>query len=157
MGLVTWLNSVRRWARRHFNERRSRKARGPAVIAAAAGAGGTAVAVAGAVRPLPGDHGEEPEDDEENVEGLLALLRAFSLPLRLIVDNVQIVTSFTKSMRIPWPTIYYSITSVLSIINLNFVRLPSAACTAPNPVRAAKGVTMAASGRRTIPSLFAAG
>lgn len=55
-----------------------------------------------------------------------------SEPLRVVTTCVQIVSSFQRTMRIPWPRVYYDVSSRLSFLDLNFMRLPRAACAAPS-------------------------
>ena len=45
----------------------------------------------------------------------------------------QIVSTFIRSLDIPWPHIFVTTMGKVSIINLNLVRLPKAACLSPQP------------------------
>jgi hypothetical protein len=48
--------------------------------------------------------------------------------VRLVIDQVQIVSSFTATMRIPWPAVFFRIVGVTSVLNLNLIELPNTAC-----------------------------
>jgi len=45
----------------------------------------------------------------------------------------QIVSTFIKSLDIPWPAAFTVVMSKVNIVNLNLVQLPAAACLNPNP------------------------
>ena len=45
----------------------------------------------------------------------------------------QIVSTFLKSLDIPWPSIFGTIMARVSVVNLNLVQLPKTACLNPNP------------------------
>lgn len=46
---------------------------------------------------------------------------------------VQIVSTFLKSLDIPWPSIFGTIMARVSVVNLNLVQLPKTACLNPSP------------------------
>jgi hypothetical protein len=48
--------------------------------------------------------------------------------VRLVIDQVQIVSSFTSTMRIAWPAVFFRIVGVTSVLNVNFIELPNTAC-----------------------------
>ncbi len=47
--------------------------------------------------------------------------------------RTQIVSTFLKSLDIPWPSIFGSIMARVNVVNLNLVQLPKTACLNPSP------------------------
>lgn len=45
----------------------------------------------------------------------------------------QIISTFLKSLDVPWPSVFGATMSRVSVINLNLVELPAAACLHPSP------------------------
>ena len=62
---------------------------------------------------------------------VLGLLSFFAEPLALVVESLQIVSSFKSTTRVPWPLTYRRYVGRLSIINFNFLHLPKSACATP--------------------------
>jgi hypothetical protein len=63
-----------------------------------------------------------------------ALLRIYDftqVPLRLMVETLQIISSFRKTMLLAWPPVYTAIIKRLTILNFSFLTLPSTACATP--------------------------
>ena len=50
-----------------------------------------------------------------------------------MINFYQIVSTFIRSLDIPWPHVFVSTMGKISLINLNLVRLPKAACLTPQP------------------------
>ena len=59
---------------------------------------------------------------------MLARVRA---PLRLLVDTLQIVASFQRTLRVPWPPVFYAFASRFVLLNFGFLRLPTSGCGSP--------------------------
>jgi hypothetical protein len=45
----------------------------------------------------------------------------------------QIVSTFLKSLDIPWPHIFGVVMARVNVVNLNLVQLPKTACLNPSP------------------------
>ena len=45
----------------------------------------------------------------------------------------QIVSSFLRSLDVPWPHVFQSLMAKMGIINLNLLQLPKSACLHPQP------------------------
>eukprot|EP00854_Cymbomonas_tetramitiformis_P002339 gene2339-3066_t len=76
---------------------------------------------------------EEEEDPVDIMQDLHDRFEGMLASFRTIINFLQIVTSFTRTMDIPWPTIFYSFSANLAIVRLNMVQLPVMACTSPEP------------------------
>ena len=64
----------------------------------------------------------------------LSATAAFTLvPARIVLENLQIISSFKRTMRLGWPRIFDRVISRLNFLNLSLLTLPSTACTTPNP------------------------
>ena len=61
----------------------------------------------------------------------LALVAFFAEPLTLVMESLQIVSSFRNSTRVAWPFTYTRFVGRLSIVNFNFLHLPKSACATP--------------------------
>ena len=44
---------------------------------------------------------------------------------------LQIISSFNNSLAVPWPAVYRSMTSALSVVSLQLLKLPTMACISP--------------------------
>jgi hypothetical protein len=66
-----------------------------------------------------------------NLAKVVRRLDFCSIPLRMSVEYLQIIGSFRATMSIPWPAVYTSIESRLSILDFNFLNMPSTACSTP--------------------------
>jgi hypothetical protein len=62
---------------------------------------------------------------------LLSTIAFFSEPLMLLIENLQIVSSFQRTLRVQWPASFYKAIGRLSILNFNFLALPKTACATP--------------------------
>ena len=47
--------------------------------------------------------------------------------------GAEIASTFLKSLDVPWPSVFGAAMSRISLINLNLVELPAAACLHPSP------------------------
>jgi predicted outer membrane repeat protein len=52
---------------------------------------------------------------------------------KILINFYQIVSTFIKTLDIPWPHVFTATMGKISVINLNLVRLPKAACMNPKP------------------------
>lgn len=68
---------------------------------------------------------------DAQIDGFSQALSKMGEPVRLVIDQIQIMSSFTRTMRIDWPPIFFKIISVLSVLNFDFLQLPSTACMTP--------------------------
>ena len=68
---------------------------------------------------------------DRQIEGFLKAVQRMGEPVRLVIDQIQIMSSFTRTMRIDWPPIFFNIISVLDVLNFDFLQLPSTACMSP--------------------------
>ena len=59
-------------------------------------------------------------------------LRDLKEPVKVILEQSQILTSFTKTMQIHWPSIFFKVIAILQLTNLDFVKIPKVACLFPN-------------------------
>jgi len=132
------------------------EARKSAVAAMMASMEGEGVALASAATQrlssmvgvdLPGGDGEGDELGEEEGddfygatgEALELLEKARRLAEKaqkygkIVINFYQIVSTFIRSLDIPWPHVFITTMGKISIINLNLVRLPKAACLSPEP------------------------
>ena len=60
------------------------------------------------------------------------VLGASVLPLKMIIENLQIVSAFKKTLRLPWPNAFGQILARLSFVSGSFLALPKIACTIPD-------------------------
>jgi hypothetical protein len=80
---------------------------------------------------------------------LLLLAGYVNLPLKILVDSVQIVSSFQRTMRVAWPAVFYRVMAGVNILNFSFLRIPSASCATPssaNFFQAFNGITLGITG-----------
>ncbi len=61
----------------------------------------------------------------------LAVYEFTAVPVRLMVESLQIIASFRKTMLLSWPPVYTAIIKRLTILNFSFLTLPSSACATP--------------------------
>ncbi len=45
------------------------------------------------------------------------------------------MSSFSANLYVPWPEIYYSLANRLSVVSLQFLKLPTLACVQPEGAR----------------------
>ena len=99
--------------------------------------------VAAAAELVGEDMSESDSDDEDYVFGETgAMLDMYYTAQRLLdkaqkygkilINFYQIVSTFLRSLDVPWPHIFVSVMGKVNIINLNLVHLPKAACMSPN-------------------------
>jgi len=69
----------------------------------------------------------------QGFDGLEELVEQLQRVAKILVNFYQIVSTFIKSLDIPWPSAFTVIMSKVNIINLNLVQLPAAACLNPSP------------------------
>ena len=48
------------------------------------------------------------------------------------VSSPQIVSSFSANLFVPWPSIYFALANALSVVSLQFLKLPDVACVQPD-------------------------
>jgi hypothetical protein len=53
-------------------------------------------------------------------------------PVRMVVENLQIISSFKRTMHIAWPPVFNSVVRRASLVDFNFLRLPTSACNTPD-------------------------
>ena len=77
------------------------------------------------------------------VPNVIAFVRYMVEPGRILLDTIQIVSSFKRTIRVSWPVIFRRVLARLQIFNLNFLELPTVACSlAPaNYYRSFNGTT----------------
>ena len=63
---------------------------------------------------------------------LSAVLDVVSEPATIVVESLQIVSSFQRTMHINWPPLYFHIMAKLNIVNFSFLRFPNTACATPH-------------------------
>ena len=112
------------------------------------GAGAALSAMTGVHAVLNEPDGEEELDDDgeqgEDVYGatgasldlvyyLQRMVDKTQNYLKIAINFYQIVSTFIKTLDIPWPAVFTLTMSKISVINLNLVHLPKAACMSPNP------------------------
>ena len=54
-------------------------------------------------------------------------------PLRVIVGFWQVISSFSDTLYVPWPAVYYHYSSGIDVARLQFLALPKLACITPEP------------------------
>ena len=52
-------------------------------------------------------------------------------PVRIIISFWQVVSSFSNSLYVPWPNVYYALASSLNVVSLQFLKLPAISCIQP--------------------------
>ena len=52
-------------------------------------------------------------------------------PLRVIVGFWQVISSFSGTLYVPWPTVYYHYASGVDVTRLEFLKMPKLACITP--------------------------
>ena len=62
---------------------------------------------------------------------IFAFLRYMAEPLFILIECLQIVSSFSHTTHAPWPQLFRSSLGRLSTLNANFIRLPKVACLSP--------------------------
>jgi hypothetical protein len=66
------------------------------------------------------------------VARVLSLLGVLTPHLVIAINSLQIVSSFSRTMDVAWPRVLHYLMNGLSLLNLNILRIPSAACATPN-------------------------
>jgi len=75
------------------------------------------------------------------INGLLESISSFFNQLsaawvrygKILINFYQIVSTFLKSLSVPWPRSFVTAMARVSVINLNLAQLPKTACLNPNP------------------------
>jgi len=62
---------------------------------------------------------------------LMRLNKFAAVPQKMTVNELQIISSFKKTMLLAWPSVFSSIMSRLNILNFHFLALPQSACQTP--------------------------
>lgn len=89
--------------------------------------------------PLGGGSGEEAPGRHSAVRHALlthtsllaSVLDLVSEPATIVMESLQIVSSFQRSMHVNWPPIYFFVMTKVNIINFSFLRFPKTACATP--------------------------
>ena len=98
------------------------------------------VSYVGFLRPLFGGQDAHNADTSKRSAGhaalahvtlLSAVLEMVSEPLTIVVESLQIVSSFQRTMHINWPPLDFHIMAKLNIVNFSFLRFPNTACATP--------------------------
>ena len=112
----------------------ARQAQSNGAATAVAGLVGSAAAEAMLSEEL-GDEEVKSEDAEDAVSELLHALTDITNQAskygKIVINFFQIVSTFLRSIDVSWPPIFIDTMSKISVINLNWVRLPKAACLNP--------------------------
>ena len=74
------------------------------------------------------NQGEASNNIFERLDDLLDTLQGFT---KILVNLYQIVSTFLKSLDVPWPSVFVGMMSKVNLVNLNLTRLPKAACLNP--------------------------
>jgi hypothetical protein len=61
----------------------------------------------------------------------VAIVAFFAEPASMLVEQLQIISSFKRTMNVPWPDLFRSTMGRLNFVNFNFLHLPSSACAMP--------------------------
>ena len=69
-------------------------------------------------------------DAMDELEELVEKLQRVS---KIVLNFYQVVSTFLKSLDVPWPAIFGSLMARVSVVNLNLVQLPKTACLNPSP------------------------
>lgn len=69
----------------------------------------------------------------EGFDGLEDLVEQVRRVAKILINFYQIVSTFIRSLDIPWPSAFTVVMSKVNIINLNLVQSPAAACLNPSP------------------------
>ena len=115
------------------------------------------VSYVGFLRPLFGGRDAHDPDMSRRMAGhaalahvtlLSAVLEMVSEPLTIVVESLQIVSSFQRTMHINWPPLYFHIMAKLNIVNFSFLRFPNTACATPavSFYQELNGITIGVSG-----------
>jgi hypothetical protein len=82
-------------------------------------------------------NGDGLEDETGEVLDLMDMLEDFAETAqkmgKIFCNFYQIVSTFLKSLDIPWPAAFSVVMARVSVVNLNLVQLPKAACLNPSP------------------------
>ena len=62
------------------------------------------------------------------MERLVSLARFSAVPAKMVIENLQIIGSFERTMRVRWPGIFQQLALEFRGLNLNFLKLPTTAC-----------------------------
>ena len=75
-----------------------------------------------------------------------SVLRFLTVPARLVVEFLQIISSFRRTLAVQWPGTFKAIVGRLNLLNFNFIALPSSACSTPDSsfYQVFNGITIAA-------------
>ena len=68
----------------------------------------------------------------QRVTLIAAVLDVISEPSTIVLESLQIVSSFQRTMHIKWPPLYFRVMAKLDIVNFSFLRFPKTACATPN-------------------------
>ena len=61
------------------------------------------------------------------------LLHRLVVPARLLLENIQIISSFKKNLHVAWPAIFVSMMKKLQVLNFDIFSQPGSACAMPKP------------------------
>ena len=61
-----------------------------------------------------------------------AVMDVINEPFTIVLESLQIVSSFHRTMYIKWPPLYFRVMAKLNIVNFSFLRFPKTACATPN-------------------------
>lgn len=62
---------------------------------------------------------------------LLRIKELILSPARVLLSFWQIISSFSGSLYVPWPAVYYHVSSAVNVTRLNFISILSIACASP--------------------------
>lgn len=79
------------------------------------------------------DHGmgDQASSGRRLVAYASAFLEFISEPAFILVESLQILSSFRHTTHVAWPPLFRTTIDRLSILNLNFIKLPKVACLSP--------------------------
>jgi len=85
---------------------------------------------------------------KEHAQKIKTFVKFCDVPARLVLETLQIISSFKKTMRLSWPSIYVVLMRRLSFLNLNLLTLPGTACSTPRSdfYNSFNGITISVAG-----------
>ena len=84
----------------------------------------------------------------ERAKALKGVVHFCFVPARLVLETLQIISSFKKTMHLTWPNVYVVLIRRLSFLNLNLLTLPGTACSTPRSdfYNSFNGITISVAG-----------
>lgn len=71
--------------------------------------------------------------EQAKLAAVTLVLKFVKLPARLLLENIQIISSFKRNLHVAWPNIFTVMTQKMAVVNFEFFDQPGSACSLPRP------------------------